>query len=112
MENDKRLKKAFGNAISLSKPDFDKDFIFMTDASDFGIGCILYQDQNGKRVIVGCFSKRLTQNQLPLSISNKELLAVKTGLEQFEKWLENSVIHIYVENVSVYYKLKLQLQIK
>ena len=106
------LQKAFENAISLSKPDFDKDFILMTDASDFGIGCTLYQDQNGKRVIVGCFSKRLTQNQLPWSISNKELLAVKTGLEQFEKWLENSVIHIYVENVSVYYKLKLQLQIK
>ena len=109
MENDKRLKKTFGNAISFTKPDFDKNFILMTDASDFGIGCILYQDQNGKRVIVGCFSKRLTQNQLPLSISNKELLAVKTGLEQFEKWFENSVIHIYVENVSVYYMLKLQL---
>ena len=103
------LKKAFENAISLSKPDFDKDFILMTDASDFGIGCTLYQDQNGKRVIVGCFSKGLTQNQLPWSISNKELLAVKTGLEQFEKWLENSVIHIYVDNVSVFYMLKLRL---
>ena len=103
------LKKAFENAISLSKPDFDKDFILMTDASDFGIGCTLYQDQNDKRVIVGCFSKGLTQNQLPWSISNKELLAVKTGLEQFEKWLENSVIHIYVDNVSVFYMLKLRL---
>ena len=34
------LKKAFKNAISLSKPDFDKNFILMTDASDFGIGYI------------------------------------------------------------------------
>ena len=103
------LKKAFENAISLSKPDFDKDFILMTDASDFGIGCTLYQDQNGKRVIVGCFSKGLTQNQLVWSIANKELLAVKTGLEQFERWIENSVVHIYVDNVSVYYMLKLRL---
>ena len=108
-ENWKVLKNAFADAITFVKPEFDREFILMTDASDFGIGCTLYQDQNGQRVIVGCFSKGLSPSQLPWSIANKELYAVKTGLEQFERWLYGVVVQIHVDNISVFYLLKLRM---
>ena len=39
----KTIKAAFKDTITLSYPDFTKPFIVDCDASDFGIGGVLYQ---------------------------------------------------------------------
>ena len=44
----------------LSYPDFDQPFILHTDASEDGLGCILYQQQQGKLRVIGYGSRTLT----------------------------------------------------
>ena len=43
----------------LSYPDFDQPFILHTDASEDGLGCILYRQQQGKLRVIGYESQTL-----------------------------------------------------
>ena len=44
----------------LSYPDFDKPFILHANALEDGLGCILYQQQQGKLRVIGYGSRTLT----------------------------------------------------
>ena len=47
----------------LSYPDFDQPFILYTDALEDGLGCILYQQQQGKLRVIGYRSRTLTATE-------------------------------------------------
>ena len=47
----------------LSYPDFDQPFTLHTDASEDGLGCILYQQQQGKLRVIGYGSRTLTATE-------------------------------------------------
>ncbi|KRH93149.1 pol polyprotein, partial [Pseudoloma neurophilia] len=75
-------------------PDLNKTFYLNTDASEDGIGAILYQDQG----IIGHFSRKLKGAQKNYSVTEKELLAVKLSVEHFRKWLIGSKIQVLTDN--------------
>lgn len=83
-----KLKKEISNITYRSQPDFKKDFIVTTDASNIAISAILAQkDIYNKERIIHTFSRKLNDTEKNYSITDKELLAVVKGLEYFKHYL-------------------------
>ena len=86
------FKRAFASVPLLRFPDFSKRFVLATDASQTGIGGILYQpdDENDTITphnIVAIASKQLDQTQRNYPVYKKELFAVIYCLRKFHTYL-------------------------
>lgn len=79
-----RLKKALEGTKSVILPNYDKEFVLKTDASNVGIGAVLLQEVNGKYMPVQWASKKLTPTEKRYGISEKEMLAIFWGVKKFE----------------------------
>ncbi|KAF9762429.1 Retrovirus-related Pol polyprotein from transposon [Nosema granulosis] len=84
----KRIKEVIAKGLERNQPDFTKPFILTTDASDYGIGAILSQiKEDGRERMISAFSKNLDKAQLNYSVTDKELLAVVKGIENYRHYL-------------------------
>ena len=71
------LKGILYSSPLLRTPDFSSQFILQTDASDYGIGAVLsQQDNNGDDHPVAYYSKKLLPRENRYSIVEKECLAI------------------------------------
>ena len=94
------IKKAIAHAPHLKFPEFDRPFYVATDASNTGIGGVLYQpmkDDNGEITannIVSFCSKKLNDAQLNYPAFKKELYGVVYSLQYFHYylWGRNDVV--------------------
>jgi hypothetical protein len=71
----------------LIMPDFKKEFILRTDASDKGYGAVLAQERDGEVKPIAFYSKTMTKAQLNYSTPEKELLAIIMSIEHFHQYL-------------------------
>ena len=71
----------------LAYPDFTTEFQIFTDASNYGIGAILSQIQDGKEVVISYKSRHLKPSELKYATIEKEALAVVFGIKQFKHYL-------------------------
>ena len=69
------------SAPVLSHPQYDVDFHLDTDASAYGLGACLAQNQGNKERILGYFSRRLKAAEMHYSTPQKDALGVMEGLE-------------------------------
>ena len=86
------LRRAFATAPFLTFPDFNKRFVIATDASQTGIGGVLYQptDENDTITannIVAIISKQLNESQRRYPVYKKELWAVIYCLRKLHTFL-------------------------
>eukprot|EP00745_Piridium_sociabile_P042744 TRINITY_DN8657_c0_g1_i1.p1 TRINITY_DN8657_c0_g1~~TRINITY_DN8657_c0_g1_i1.p1 ORF type:complete len:1461 (-),score=280.53 TRINITY_DN8657_c0_g1_i1:179-4561(-) len=65
-------------------------FYLRTDASETGIGAILFQQQEGEIFPLACASKKLNQAERNYPTIEKECLAVKWGIEKFALYLHGT----------------------
>ncbi len=86
----KTLQKAFTSAPLLVHPDPQKSFIVEVDASTYGVGAVLSQQQGNPPLLHPCafFSQKLSLVEQSYDIGNGELLAIKLALEEWRHWLE------------------------
>ena len=85
---DSKLKQLLCAAPVLCSPDFEKQFILQTDASDRGVGAVLSQlDDKGMDHPVAYYSRKLLPREEKYSTVEKECLAVKLGVEAFRVYL-------------------------
>ncbi len=78
------IKRRMTMAPIVAHPDFNKPFILYTDASEEGIGVILYQkDDQSKEHIIACASRALNQHEKNYPIIEKKCLAIIWGIEKF-----------------------------
>uniref|UniRef100_A0A1Y1MEL5 RNA-directed DNA polymerase n=1 Tax=Photinus pyralis TaxID=7054 RepID=A0A1Y1MEL5_PHOPY len=70
------LKKALLNGIELFHPDWTKDFVLRTDASDQAVAGVLSQIQEGEDVPICFLSRVLRGPEVRYSIAEKEMLAI------------------------------------
>ena len=83
-----RLKRALCAAPVLKTPDFTKEFVLQTDASDHGVGAVLSQQaKGGGDRPVTYFSKKLLPREHNYSTVEKECLAIKLAIQAFRVYL-------------------------
>ena len=72
----------------LAYPDFEEEFFVHTDASNLGLGCILYQKQEGKDRVIAYGSRTLTAGEQNYHSSKLEFVALKWAVtEKFKDYL-------------------------
>lgn len=91
------LKQQLTSAPILLKPNFEKPFFILTDASIDGLGAILTQlDQDGREHPVVYASRATSKGERNYGISKLELCAVVFALRQFRPYVLGSHFEITV----------------
>ncbi|GBG76634.1 hypothetical protein CBR_g22850 [Chara braunii] len=83
----RHLKHALTHYEVLKRPDPDKPFIVTTDASQYGIGAVLAQQEGPKLRPVEYMSKKMLSQKLAKSTYEKELYAVYKALTHWRHYL-------------------------
>ena len=68
-------------------PDMQKKFVLRTDASDYGLGAVLLQEQGGDLKMVACGSRKLSGAEIGYSTIEKECYAIVWGVGKFSPYL-------------------------
>lgn len=80
-------KTLLTNDPILQYPDFDKDFILTTDASNYAIGAVLSQGTIGSDKPIAFASRTLNTSEINYSTIEKELLAIVWSTKYFRPYL-------------------------
>ncbi|GBG71101.1 hypothetical protein CBR_g8400 [Chara braunii] len=83
----RHLKHALTHYEVLKLPDPDKLFIVTTDASQYGIGAVLAQQEGPKLRLVEYMSKKMSSQKLAKSTYEKELYVVYKALTHWRHYL-------------------------
>eukprot|EP00731_Ephydatia_muelleri_P021177 Em0013g904a len=84
----KSLKGCLCSDPVLRSPNFEKQFILQTDASNRGIGAVLSQcDEEGQEHPVAYYSRKLLPREERYSTVEKECLAIKEAIHHFRTYL-------------------------
>ncbi len=98
-ESFRALKEHICNAPSLLLPDPSKPFEVETDASDYAVGAVLYQD--GKPVAFE--SKKLSSAQCRYPVQEKELFAIIHALKTWRHYLYGNRFVVTTDHQSLKY---------
>lgn len=97
------------NPPILAYPDFDLPFVLHTNASNEGLGAVLYQQQAGKLCVIGCGSRTLTpaERSYHLHSGKLEFLALKWAIcDKFRDYLYYApTFTVYTDNNPLTYVL-------
>ena len=80
----------------------------MCDASDFAIGFVLGQREDGKPYVIYYASKMLNEVQRNYTTTEKELLAIVFALDKFRAYLVGSFIVVFTDHSTLKYLLTKQ----
>ena len=95
----RELKKKLISSPVLKYPNFEEEFILMTDASKEGIGAVLAQkDKEGKEHPIAYFSKALTPCERNYDTTNMEALAVIQAIKKFRHYLHGQKFRIITDH--------------
>ncbi|KAK1788749.1 hypothetical protein P4O66_002561 [Electrophorus voltai] len=80
-----QMRGAFVSAPVFCQPDPSLPFIVEVDASEVGVGAVLFQRQGTPPRLYPCafYAKKLQPDERNYDVGNRELLAVKLALEQW-----------------------------
>ncbi|KAI9551163.1 hypothetical protein GHT06_006378 [Daphnia sinensis] len=70
-------------------PDFSKEFLIYTDASNYGLGAVLSQMKDGKDQPIAYASRHLNKGEIKYSTIEKEAVAVVFGIKRFRHYLQD-----------------------
>ncbi|KAJ4756090.1 polyprotein [Rhynchospora pubera] len=96
------LKKAMTTTPVLAMPDFSKEFIIETDASERGMGAVLMQG----RQPIAFLSKKLGPKSIGLSIYEKEFLALLTAVQKWKHYLMGGPFIIRTDQIALKHLLE------
>jgi len=95
------LKTALCEAPVLQVPDFEKEFVLVTDASDIAVSAVLNQRVNGQLAPVAFYSKLLGAAERRYSTYEKECLAIVFGCERARSYLEHKEFELHCDNLAL-----------
>jgi hypothetical protein len=97
------LKAALSNAPVLHQPIPGIPFRVGTDASQFGVGAVLYQIVDGKPRYIAFASKALTGSQKNYSATKRELLGIIFALKKWKVYLIGSAFTLETDHKALKY---------
>ncbi|RVX11246.1 Retrovirus-related Pol polyprotein from transposon 17.6 [Vitis vinifera] len=103
-----QLKQFLTTAPIVRAPNWQLPFEVMCDASDFAIGAVLGQREDGKPYVIYYASKTLNEAQRNYTTTEKELLAVVFALDNFRAYLVGSFIIVFTDHSALKYLLTKQ----
>ncbi|RVW18158.1 Retrovirus-related Pol polyprotein from transposon 297 [Vitis vinifera] len=93
-----QLKQFLTTTPIVRAPNWQLPFEVMCDASDFSIGFVLGQREDGKPYVIYYASKTLNEAQRNYTTTEKELLAVVFALDKFRAYLVGSFIIVFTDH--------------
>jgi hypothetical protein len=100
------LKRALCEAPVLQIPDFTREFILVTDASDLAISAILNQRVYGTLAPISYYSRLLGAAERKYSTYEKECLEVLFGCERCRSYLEHKEFELNCDNLALCWLLR------
>ena len=101
----KRLKSLLTSAPIVRSPNWSLPFELMCDASDYAVGAVLGQREDGKPYVVYYASKTLNDAQKNYTTTENELLAMVFALDKFKNYLLGTSIVIFTDHSALKYLL-------
>ncbi|RVW69015.1 Retrovirus-related Pol polyprotein from transposon 17.6 [Vitis vinifera] len=89
-------------------PNWQLPFEVMCDASNFAIGVVLGQKEDGNPYVIYYMSKTLNEAQRNYTTTEKELLVVVFALDKFHSYLVGSFIVVFTDHYALKYLLTKQ----
>ncbi|RVW87292.1 Retrovirus-related Pol polyprotein from transposon 17.6 [Vitis vinifera] len=102
------MKQFLTTAPIVRAPNWQLPFEVMCDASDFAIGAVLGQREDGKPYVIYYASKTLNEAQRNYTTTEKELLVVVFALDKFRAYLVGSFIIVFTDHSALKYLLTKQ----
>jgi hypothetical protein len=104
------LKTALTTAPILALPNFNREFILTTEASNFAISFILTQkDDEGRERVIEYWGQALHKNQLNWTVSKKEAFAVVQGIRHYHMYLASRPFQVVSDHITLSYLNKTRL---
>ncbi|CAB0014461.1 unnamed protein product [Nesidiocoris tenuis] len=101
-----KCKDDLANAALLSYPHPDKPIALMVDASDFAVGSVLQQFENGGWRPLAFFSKKLSDAERSYSTYDRELLSCYLSVKHFRHYLEGREVALYTDHKPLIYAFR------
>ena len=103
------IKQLLISSPTLRYPNFDREFLLMTDASNVGVGAILSQiDIDEKEYVIGYASRALSNEERNYSTTERECLAVLFGIKFFRPYLHGTHFTIITDHGSLTWLMNLR----
>ena len=97
----KKLKDCLISAPVMAMPADEGQYTLDTDASDYAVGAVLQQNQEGKEVVIAYASKTFAPAEVRYCTTRKELFAIVFGLKQFRHFLLGREIIIRTDHAAL-----------
>jgi hypothetical protein len=85
----------------LAYPQPGEKFIMDTEASNVGIGGVLFQVPDGQESVIAYCSKALNKSERNYCVTRRELLATLRELEQFHEYVYGKEFHLCTDHSSL-----------
>lgn len=85
----------------MASPDFKQPFFIQTDASDVGLGAVLFQVNDGREHPIAFASRTLTAVERKYSVTERELLAIIFAIEKFRCYVEGLKFTVITDHHSL-----------
>ena len=95
------LKRALSEAPVLQIPDFAREFVLVTDASNLAISAVLNQRVGERLAPISFYSRLLSPAERNYTIYEKECLAVLFGCEKCRPYLEHTEFELHCDNLAL-----------
>ena len=103
------LKVALTTAPVLRHPDFKRRFWVQCDASNIGLGAVLFQiDDAGNENPIAFYSQKLNKCQRNYSVTEKECLAAILAVERFRPYIELMTFTVVTDHASLKWLMQLK----
>ena len=97
------IKSRLVEAPIMVKPDWNKEFEIMWDASDFVMGAVLGQKAEKVFKAIYYASKTFNEAQENYSTTEKEMLAIVFACEKFRPYILGSHVIIHIDHATIKY---------
>ena len=93
------LRHALTHTPILAYPDFSKEFLLFTDASNISIGCVLSQlNDSSREHVIAYGSHTLTSTERRWSTFEQELWAIVWSVHHFRQYLTGHPFRIITDH--------------
>lgn len=102
------LKSALCSAPLLSCPNYNLPFYVQCDASDVGIGAVLWQKHDEGEKVIAYMSQKLTAGERKYSSTERECLAVLVAIEKFRLYIDGVRFTVITDHESLKWLMNLK----